>query len=91
LTEADGVITFDRCEHLRFCYHPDWDDFEFSNDWDAEGFLELVEKAREKDEEKDILDILSEIQHPEVDRAILYIWNEDPLNHPWMVWGYKER
>lgn len=91
ITEEDGVVTFDSCEHLRFCYHPDWDDFQFSNEWDADSFLELVENAREKDEEKDVLDIISEIQHPDIDKALLYIWNEDPLSRPWMVWGYKDR
>ena len=88
--DESGVI-FDSCEHLWFCFHPDWDDFEFSNEWDAKSFLEPVDNAREKDEEADILDILREIHHPDVDKAILYIWNEDPLNHPWMLWGYKER
>lgn len=50
----------------------------------------LVEKARAKDEEADILDILGEIQHPDTDGAIMHIWQEDPLNNPWMLWGYKE-
>jgi hypothetical protein len=88
--DESGVI-FDSCEHLRFCYHPDWDDFQFSNEWDADGFLELVENARKKDDEKDVLDILNEIQHPDIDKGLLYIWNEDPLSRPWMVWGYKKR
>jgi hypothetical protein len=115
LTLDECDVVFDSCKHLRFCYHPDWDDFEFSNEWEEESFLELVENAREKDEEKDnlddlsddsdvdlknlletdeekdILDILREIQHPDIDKALLYIWNEDPLNHPWMLWGYKDR
>jgi hypothetical protein len=89
---SDGCdAVFDSCENLRFYYHPDWDDFQFSNEWDEDGFLELVEDAREKEDEKDTLDILSEIQHLDISKAMLYIWNEDPLNHPWMVWGYKER
>lgn len=91
MTLDESDVVFDSCEHLRFCYHPDWDDFQFSNEWDADGFFELVENAREKDEEKDVLDVLSEVQHHDIDKALLYIWNEDPLSHPWMVWGYKER
>jgi hypothetical protein len=41
--------------------------------------------------EKNVLDILGEIQHLDIDRVFLYIWNEDSLSQPWMVWGYKER
>ncbi|MFZ2470535.1 MAG: hypothetical protein WAW52_01205 [Methanothrix sp.] len=90
LTEIDGVVDFEICDHLRFSLNSDrGDDFEIFNDWDSESFLKLVEKAREKDDEADILDILNEIQHPDVDMAILYVWTEDPLNHPWMLWGYK--
>jgi hypothetical protein len=91
LTEEEGVVDFDSCDHLRFSLHSDCgDDFEFFGDWDIEGFLKLVEKAREKNEYAEVLDILSEIQHPEVDKAMIYVWNEDPLNHPWMAWGYKK-
>jgi len=39
----------------------------------------------------DILDILGEIQHPGVDKAILRIWWDDPLYHPWVLWGYKTK
>jgi hypothetical protein len=49
----------------------------------------LVEEAREKDDDMHILDILGEIQHPDVDKAMIHVWQEDPLNHPWMIWGYK--
>jgi hypothetical protein len=51
--------------------------------------LKLVEKAREKDDDMHILDILSQIQHLDVDKAMIFVWQEDPLNHPWIVWGYK--
>jgi hypothetical protein len=92
LTDTEGDATFDSCKHLRFSLHSECDDdFEFFSDWDIEGFLKLVEKAREKDEYAEILDILTEIQHPDIDNAMLYIWQEDPLSHPWMLWGYKER
>jgi hypothetical protein len=90
LTEIEGDVTFDSYDHLRFSLNSGCgDDFEIFNDWDAESFLKLVEKAREKDEEADILDILTEIQHSDVDMVILYVWTEDPLNHPWILWGYK--
>jgi hypothetical protein len=88
---VEGDNTFDSCDHLRFSLNSDCgDDFEIFNEWDSECFLKLVEKAREKDEDADILDILNEIQYPDVDKAMIYVWNEDPLNHPWMLWGYKE-
>jgi hypothetical protein len=91
LTDIDGDATFDSCEHLRFSLHSECDDdFEFYGEWDLEDFLKLVEEAREKDDDIHILDILSQIQHPEVDKAMIYVWQEDPLNHPWMIWGYKE-
>ncbi len=47
------------------------DDFEFFGEWDAESFMRLVEEAREKDEdnETNILDILGEIRHDDVDKA----------------------
>ena len=58
LTEIEGDVAFDSCDHLRFSLNSDrGDDFEIFNEWDPESFLELVEKAREKDEEMDILDI----------------------------------
>ena len=91
LEEVEGDYTFDSCDHLRFSLHSDCDDdFEFFGDWDIEGFLKLVEKAREKDEYAEILDILIGIQHSDLDKAMVFVWNEDPLNHPWMLWGYKE-
>lgn len=66
------------------------DEFDIFEDWDSEGFLDRVEQARAKDEEVDILDIMEGIKHPDIDKAILYVWQDDPLNHPWMLWGYKE-
>jgi hypothetical protein len=90
VTDIEGDITLDSCEHLRFSLHSVFsDDFEFFNQWDTKSFMRLVEKARETDGEADILDILRGIQHPDVERAMIYVWHEDPLNHPWMLWGYK--
>ena len=66
------------------------DDFEIFEDWDSEGFLDRVEQARLKDEEADIMDILAEISRPDIEKATLYVLQDDPLNHPWMLWGYKE-
>lgn len=51
----------------------------------------MVEQASEKDEDADIFDILEEIEHPDIDGAILYNWRDDSLYRPWMLWGYKER
>ena len=66
------------------------DYFEIFEDWDSDSFLDRVEQASLKDDDADILDILAEIHHPDVDKATLYVWQDDPLNHPWMLWGYKE-
>lgn len=42
LQEVEGEYTFGTCEHLRFSLHSECDDdFEFFNDWDSAGFLEL--------------------------------------------------
>jgi hypothetical protein len=91
LTDIEGDVAFDSCDHLRFSLHSDCgDDFEFFGEWDLEGFLKLVEEAREKEDDIHILDILSEIQHPDVDKAMIFVWQEDPLNHPWMIWGYND-
>jgi hypothetical protein len=90
---VEGDFTSGTCNHLRFSLHSECDDdFEFFGEWDAEGFMRLVEEAREKDAdgEMDIFDILGKIRHPDVDKAILYIWYDDPLYHPWTVWGYNE-
>jgi hypothetical protein len=74
LQEEEGDVTFDNCEHLRFSLHSDCnDDFEIFDEWDSDSFLELVEKAREKDEEADILDILGKIHHRDVEKAMLYV------------------
>ena len=91
LTDIEGDVTTDSCEHLRFSLHSMRDDeFEIFEEWASGGFLELVEKECSKDEEADIMDILAGIQHTDIDKAILYVWQDDPLNHPWMLWGYKE-
>jgi hypothetical protein len=47
-------------------------------------------RLAKKNEDMHILDILSQIQLPDIDKAMIFIWQEDPLNHPWMIWGYKE-
>jgi hypothetical protein len=65
------------------------DNFEFFGEWDLEDFLKLVEKAREKDDDMHILDILGKIQHLDVDKAMIFVWQEDPMYHPWMIWGYS--
>ena len=89
--DEDGEFTSGTCEHLRFTLNSDCGEaFDFFNEWDAESFLEAVEDACNKDEDFDILNILGEIQNPDVNRAIFHQWEEDPLNHPWTVWGYKE-
>jgi len=91
LTDIEGDATSDSCSHLRFSLNPECDDdFEFFGEWDLEGFLKLVEDAREKDDDMHILGILNEIQHPDVENAMIFVWQEDPLNHPWIIWGYKE-
>jgi hypothetical protein len=91
LEEMEGDYDFDSCQHLRFSLHSDCDDdFEFFGNWDIEVFLELAKKVREKDEYAEILDIILGIQHPDLDKAIVFVWQDDPLNHPWMLWGYKE-
>lgn len=93
LQEMEGDFTSGTCEHLRFTLHSECgDDFEYFGEWDAEGFIRLLEDARkkDKDDERDILDILGEIRHPDLDKAILYIWYDDPSCHPWMVWRYNK-
>jgi hypothetical protein len=49
-----------------------------------------VKKARERDEYAEILDIILGIQYPDLDKAMIFVWQDDPLNHPWILWGYKE-
>jgi hypothetical protein len=92
LKEEEGEFTSGDCEHLKFTLHSECgDDFEISGEWDSDGFNEMVDAAREKDEDDDadIFEILGEIQHPDIDKAMLYIWWNDPLYHPWVLWGYK--
>jgi len=36
------------------------------------------------------IDILEGLEHPDVGGAILYVWRDDPLYQPWMLWGYNE-
>lgn len=91
LLEEEGEFSSETCEHLRFTLSSERDDdFEFFGEWNSESFLEQVEKAREKHEDADILDIMGEIRHPDIDKAIIYIWPDDPLYHPWTLWGFKE-
>ena len=93
LEEIEGEFNFDRCEHLRFTLHSDnGDDFDIFGEWDSEGFLKLVEKVREEDENywMDIFEILEQVQHPGVDMAMIYVWHDDPLYNPWTLWGYQE-
>ena len=52
--------------------------------------MNLVEEARKKNEDADIFDILGESPHPDVEKAILHIWWDDPLYHPWVLWGFKQ-
>lgn len=93
------------CEHLRFTLDDEaGEDFIFFNEWDTDGFLELVDKTHKKllelelknDEEQDVddiyidvLDILEQIQHVDVDKIFIYGWFEESC-HPWMLWGYKK-
>lgn len=91
LFEDQGDFTSGDCEHLRFVLHSECDDdFQFSGDWDFGNFIKLVEKAHRKDSEKDIVDIIAEIKHPDIGKAMIFVWQDDPLYHPWTLWGYKE-
>jgi hypothetical protein len=91
LHEEEGDFTFNSCEHLRFILHFDSDmDFDFFNEWDTDGFMRSIEKAHETDDEAHVLDILGDIKHPDIDDAFIYIWCEDPLYHPWIIWGYRK-
>lgn len=92
LQEDEGEFSSGTCEHLRFTLHSECDDeFEFSGEWDTDNFLDSIRKAREKDEEVAILDIVEGILTPDVDKAMLHVWWDDPLYHPWMLWGFKEK
>ena len=51
--------------------------------------MNLLEEALKKNEDADILDILGEIRHPDIDKAILRKWWDDPLYRPWVLWGYN--
>lgn len=91
LEEDGGEFNFDTCEHLRFTLHSEnGEGFDIFEDWDSDSFLEMVETAREEDDGMDILEILEKIQHNDIDKAMIYIWKDDPLYNPWMLWGYQE-
>ena len=45
------------------------DDFEFFGEWELESFLKLVEETREKEDDVVIVDFLSQIQLPYIDKA----------------------
>jgi len=90
LREEEGEFTFGTCDHLCFSLHSECgDDLEFFGEWDSEGFMNLLEEALKKNEDADILDILGEIRHPDIDKAILRKWWDDPLYRPWVLWGYN--
>lgn len=91
LTDIQGDVTTDSCEHLRFSLHSErGNDFDIFENWDSDDFLDMVEQARSKHYEMHIIDLLEGIQHPDIDKALILIWCDDPLNHPWMLWGYEE-
>jgi hypothetical protein len=93
LQEEEGYFTTGSCEHLRFKLHDSslLNGFDFFGEWDIDGFVELVEQFCTEDEEGDIFEVLGRIQHLDVDEAVYYVWHDDPLYHPWIIWGYKER
>jgi hypothetical protein len=91
LEEVEGEFESGTCQHLRFTLHSECcDEFDFFGEWDPADFQDIVRRASEKDEDADYLAILEEIEHPDVNKAILYVWQDDPLYHPWMLWGYKD-
>lgn len=91
MEDVEGDVTFGTCGHLRFSLRSECDnDFEFFGDWDTEGFVDLVEEAVSKDGDVRILYVLKAIQHPDVDKAIVYVRKEDPLNCPWTLRGSSE-
>lgn len=91
LEERDGEFISGTCQHLRFTLHSEGcDEFEYFGEWNSRDFQIMVEMASEADEDADIFDILEELEHPDVDGAILYNWQDDPLYRPWMLWGYQE-
>ena len=91
LEERDGEFISGTCQHLRFTLHSEGcDEFEYFGEWNPRDFQIMVEMASEADEDADIFDILEELEHPDVDGAILYNWRDDPLYRPWMLWGYQE-
>lgn len=91
LEEKKDEFTSGTCQHLRFTLHSEGcDEFDFFGKWNPNDFLEMVKQASEKDEDANYFDILEGIEHPDVDKAILYNWQDDPLYRPWMLWGYKD-
>jgi hypothetical protein len=91
LLQSEDDVTLESCEHLRFTLHSDCEDFDFSGNWDSQGFLDLIQADREDDENLDIIELLENIKHSDIDGAMFFVWNEDPLSHPWTIWGYKDR
>lgn len=91
LEEREGEFSSGSCQHLRFTLHSEGcDEFDFFGDWDPAGFQRMVKEAIENDEDADFIDILEGLEHPDVGGAILYVWRDDPLYQPWMLWGYNE-
>jgi hypothetical protein len=73
---------------LRFSLHSENDsNFEFYGDWDWDKFQDLVEA---RDDDMNMIDVVNEIVHHGIDNAILLVWHDDPMYHPWMIWGYSE-
>jgi hypothetical protein len=89
LKEIEGDVTFGNCEHLRFSLHSENDsNFDFFGDWDWDGFQDMVEA---RDDDTNMMEVVYGISHPSIDKAILWVWHDDPMYHPWMIWGYSQR
>jgi hypothetical protein len=41
-----------------------------------------------RDDDANMIDVVNGIVHPSIDKAILWVWYDDPMYHPWMIWGY---
>ncbi len=91
LEETEGEFTSGGCQHLRFTLHSEGcDEFDFFGDWVQTDFLCQVKEAIENEDDADFIDILESLQCTDVDKAIQFIWRDDPQYQPWMLWGYKE-
>ena len=42
-----------------------------------------------RDDDTNMMDVVNGISHPSIDKAILWVWHDDPMYHPWMIWGYS--